>query len=124
MTMPAIFDHHSLRCIGGGTYASPECVAEEIPVALVYNDISHAVMMATPQDLDDFALGFSLTERILHQPDELLESAQRITDAGIELSLTITNERFCELRARRRNLVGRTGCGLCGVDSLGEALRP
>src|SRR6476469_887903 len=101
-----------------------ETVAEETPVAIVYNGISHAVMMATPQDLEDFALGFSLTEGILERPEELLDCEARATAQGIEMALTITSRRFAALGTRRRNLAGRTGCGLCGVDSLDQALRP
>src|SRR5690242_255332 len=99
-------------------------IAEETAVSLTYNGISIAVMMATPQDLEDFALGFSLTEGILRHPTELLDCEERPAPKGVEIALTITNHRFADLRARRRSLVGRTGCGLCGVDSLEQALRP
>jgi len=111
------------RWMGGETLRDVESIAEEVPVALVYNGVSHAVMMATPQHLGDFALGFSLTEGILQNPRELLHMTERTGCAGIEVSLTITHERFADLRARRRNLVGRTGCVLCGVDSLEQAVR-
>jgi formate dehydrogenase accessory protein FdhD len=114
----------SRRWSHGESSGSVEAIAEETPVALVYNGISHAVMMATPQDLEDFALGFSLTEGILDRPDELLDCEPRATAQGIEMALTITSRRFAALSARRRNLTGRTGCGLCGVDSLDQALRP
>ena len=114
----------SRRWTRGEMHEGAENIAEETAVALTYNGISHAVMMATPQDLEDFALGFSLTEGILLQPDELLDCEERPGPNGIEIALTIPNRRFAELRVRRRNLVGRTGCGLCGVDSLEQALRP
>jgi len=114
----------SRRWSSGESCGSVEAIAEETPVALVYNGISHAVMMATPQDLEDFALGFSLTEGILERPDELLDCEARVTARGIEMALTITSRRFAALSTRRRNLTGRTGCGLCGVDSLDQALRP
>ena len=114
----------SRRWNGGESSGSLEAIAEEMPVALVYNGISHAVMMATPQDLEDFALGFSLTEGILERPDELLDCEAQATARGIEIALTITSRRFAALGTRRRNLAGRTGCGLCGVDSLDQALRP
>jgi FdhD protein len=119
----SVLEYPGDRWMSGETLRDIESIAEEVPVALVYNGISHAVMMATPQDLHDFALGFSLTEGILQSPRELLHMTERAGCAGIELSLTITNERFADLRARRRNLVGRTGCGLCGVDSLEQAVR-
>jgi formate dehydrogenase accessory protein FdhD len=81
-------------------------------------------MMATPQDLTDFAVGFSLTEGIVNSSHEVFNCEERPGQDGIVVALTIANERFADLRARRRNLVGRTGCGLCGVESLGQAMRP
>ncbi|MBA2779834.1 formate dehydrogenase accessory sulfurtransferase FdhD [Billgrantia kenyensis] len=101
-----------------------DSIAVETAVALVYNGISHAVMMATPDDLDDFALGFSLTEGILHTPDELYGIEVREEPAGIAVHLEIATQRFMELKQRRRSLAGRTGCGLCGTESLEQAIRP
>lgn len=98
-------------------------VAVEVPVALVYNGISHAVMMATPADLEDFALGFSLSEGILQHPHELYDITIRTVDDGILVELDISAQRHAELRQRRRNLTGRTGCGLCGTESLDQAIR-
>ena len=97
-------------------------VATEIAIALVYNGISHVVMMATPADLEDFALGFSLSEGILESAKQLLDCEITETDKGIELALTITAEPFAKLKEKRRNLVGRTGCGLCGAESLDQAI--
>lgn len=98
-------------------------VAEEVPIALIYNGVSHAVMLATPQDLDDFALGFSLSEGILQSKSELYD-VEIVTQAqGIELRLEVASEAFAMLKERRRNLTGRTGCGLCGAESLEQALR-
>jgi formate dehydrogenase accessory protein FdhD len=114
----------SLRWDGEAAEAGAETIAEEVPVALVYNGISHVVMMATPQDLADFALGFSLSEGILADPTELYDLVEVPRETGIEVELTVAAERFQALKARRRNLTGRTGCGLCGVDSLAEAVRP
>ncbi len=114
----------SLRWDGEAAEAGAETIAEEVPVALVYNGISHVVMMATPQDLADFALGFSLSEGILADPTELYDLVETPRETGIEVELTVAAERFQALKARRRNLTGRTGCGLCGVDSLAEAVRP
>lgn len=101
-----------------------DAVAEEVPVALVYNGVSHAVMMATPAHLEDFALGFSLTEGILENPSELFEIEVQDTPDGVAVQMTVAARRFQALKERRRNLTGRTGCGLCGVDSLEEAVRP
>jgi FdhD protein len=98
-------------------------VAEETPIALIYNGISHAVMLATPQDLEDFALGFSLSEGILQDKSELYSVEVVAQKNGIELQLDVATEAFAKLKERRRNLVGRTGCGLCGAESLEQALR-
>jgi FdhD protein len=98
-------------------------VAEEVPIALIYNGVSHAVMLATPLDLEDFALGFSLSEGILHSKSELYDIEIVAQPQGIELRLDVATEAFVKLKERRRNLVGRTGCGLCGAESLEQALR-
>lgn len=98
-------------------------VPDEVPVALVYNGISHVVMMATPLDLEDFALGFSLSEGILNDATELLDVEAEPAGDGVEVRLQITGRAFAGLKDRRRNLTGRTGCGLCGVDSIDQAVR-
>jgi FdhD protein len=98
-------------------------VAEETPIALIYNGVSHAVMLATPQDLEDFALGFSLSEGILQDKSELYDCEIVAQSEGIELRMEIASECFVRLKEKRRNLVGRTGCGLCGAESLAQALR-
>ena len=98
-------------------------VAEEVPIALIYNGVSHAVMLATPQDLEDFALGFSLSEDILQNKSELYDVEIVMQPQGIELRLDVATECFVKLKERRRNLVGRTGCGLCGAESLEQVLR-
>lgn len=90
----------------------------EVPVAMVYNGISHAVLLASPQDLQDFALGFSLSEGILQHAGELYDCEIFGSAQGIEVRMEIATARFAALKERRRNLAGRTGCGLCGVDSL------
>lgn len=98
-------------------------VAEEVPVALIYNGVSHAVMLATPDDLEDFALGFSLSEGILYNSKELYSLDVIEQDNGIAVQMEIASERFVALKERRRNLAGRTGCGLCGTESLEHAVR-
>jgi FdhD protein len=108
----------------GSSAAITEVIAEEVPVALVYNNISHAVMMATPADLTDFGLGFSLSEGILADKDELMDIGIAESEAGIEVRMAIALKRFRLLRERRRTLAGRTGCGICGVESLEHAVRP
>jgi len=100
-----------------------DSVAEEIPVALEYNGISHAVMMASPADLEDFALGFSLSEGILLNRSELYECDLVENVDGIQVQLQVATERFVKLKEQRRNLTGRTGCGLCGAETLQQAIR-
>lgn len=97
-----------------------DTVAAELPVALVYNGISHAVMMATPADLMDFARGFSLAEKIVDHPAQIydVEMVRQPGSQGIELRIQIASACFMRLKERRRSLAGTTGCGLCGVQSL------
>ena len=102
----------------GRATATTDWVADERPVALVFNGISHAVMMATPADLEDFALGFSLTEGLLLDPGEWRGVDVVHTPDGIEVRLEVASACEWRLRERRRSLAGRTGCGLCGTDSL------
>ena len=100
-------------------------MAEEIPVALVYNGISHAVMMTTPNMLEEFALGFTLAEGIASTPSEIYSI--EVTDGcrgGKNVELEIASECFWKLKERRRAMTGRTGCGLCGIESLEETIRP
>lgn len=98
-------------------------VAEEVPIAMVYNGISYAVMLATPQDFEDFAIGFSLAEGIIHGLDEVYGIEVVRHDNGIEVHIDLATERFHRLKERRRNLAGKTGCGLCGAESLDQAMR-
>jgi len=112
------------RLQAAGNEVLDEIVAEEVAVALVYNGISHAVMMATPCDLEDFARGFSLSERIVEKPSEIFDIEVEAVGPGIEVRLEISGQRLAGLQQRRRSLAGRTGCGLCGVESLDAALRP
>ncbi|MBH8579235.1 formate dehydrogenase accessory sulfurtransferase FdhD [Bisbaumannia pacifica] len=111
---------------GNGWYADAQqdLLALEVPVALVYNGISHAVMMATPADLEEFALGFSLSEGILAHPHECYDLEVQEEARGLTVHLTISSQRLAALKARRRNLAGRTGCGLCGTEALEQAIRP
>lgn len=101
-----------------------DALALEVPVALVYNGISHAVMMASPADLVDFALGFSLTEGIIAHPHECYDLEVQEDTRGLTVHLTIASQRQAELKERRRSLAGRTGCGLCGTEALDQAIRP
>lgn len=98
-------------------------IAEEVPVSLVYNGLPHVVMLATPTDLEDFALGFSITEGIIKNPQELLTARIYNRANGIEVQLKIPEQRFQCLADKGRNLTGRTGCGLCGASTLRQAIR-
>lgn len=107
----------------GNLHESTETVAEELPVAMVYNGISHAVMLASPQDLEDFALGFSLSEDILSDASELFDVEIERGPKGIEVQMRIAGQRMHALKLRRRQLLGRTGCGVCGAESLDQLCR-
>jgi len=100
--------------------AATEEVAVETPVALTVNGVSQAVMLATPTDLEDFALGFGIAEGWFTSRRELLDVEIHLQDRGIELALTVTASCEQRLKARRRTLAGRTGCGLCGIESLAD----
>jgi len=104
-----------------GPVADP--IAAEVPVALTYNRVSHVVMMATPADLEDFGLGFSLTEGLIGSPADLLAARVIPRPGGLELAMTITEAWFDRLATHRRNMAGRTGCGLCGAENIEQALR-
>ena len=98
-------------------------IAEEVPISLVYNGVPHVVMLATPADLEEFALGFSITEGIIKNPQELLSARIYNRSNGIEVQIKIPDHRFQCLADKGRNLTGRTGCGLCGASTLKQAIR-
>jgi FdhD protein len=99
-------------------------IPEETAVAFTYDGSTYAVMMATPQNLEDFALGFSFTERLISSPADIRQLDIVEYDAGIELRMWLSEPRAAVLSERRRHLAGPTGCGLCGIESLDEAVRP
>ncbi|MGR9088091.1 MAG: formate dehydrogenase accessory sulfurtransferase FdhD [Gammaproteobacteria bacterium] len=101
-----------------------DCIAEEVPVALVYNGEPHVVMLMTPTDIEEFSLGFSITEGIIADPSEILSTHVYNRANGIEVRLQIPESRFSCLAGKGRNLTGRTGCGLCGASTLRQAVRP
>jgi formate dehydrogenase accessory protein FdhD len=117
-------EHAAQRLDADGVVEVRETLAEETPVALLFNGEAHAVMMATPQDLEDFALGFALTEGIVAAADELRFVEALPRGAGIALHLAIPSVRFEALQTRRRSLTGRSGCGLCGAETLEQAIVP
>ncbi len=105
-------------------HPQPDELAEEIPVALVYNGISHVVMMATPKDLEQFAVGFSLSEGIIEHRREIFGMDVVSVCNGLEVQIELSSRRFMGLKARRRALAGRTGCGVCGVEQLNDIGKP
>jgi FdhD protein len=117
------------RCVArqawrnGSTVLGERTLAEEVPVAFSYNGATHAVLMATPDDLEDFALGFSYTEGIVATPAEIAELAVVSVAEGIVLRMWLTGARSDAFAARRRRFVGPAGCGMCGLESLAEANR-
>lgn len=110
--------------LDGGISPAHAAVAEEVPIAFIYNGRPHVVMMGTPADLEDFAVGFSLTEEIVATAAEITRLEVVRHAQGIELQLTIPDAAARRLEHRGRQLVGQTGCGLCGVETVAEVLRP
>jgi len=100
-----------------------DSIAAEVPLALTYNRVSHVVMMATPLDLEDFAVGFSITEGLIGGLEDLQGIRIIPRQGGIELAMTISENWFDRLATQRRNMAGRTGCGLCGAENIEQALR-
>jgi len=98
-------------------------VAEEAPVALTFNSIPHVVMLATPRDLTDLGRGFALTEALVAAPAEILGAELKADGDALEVALAVPQERLVALLAQRRNLTGRTGCGVCGAETIEQAIR-
>lgn len=109
--------------VRGSAGGADDCVADEVPIALEYNGISHAVMLATPLDLEDFALGFSLTEEIVDSRADVRDLEVVEGCGGLTVQLEIASSCFARLKDKRRSLAGRTGCGLCGAESLPQAVQ-
>src|SRR5271169_5131002 len=107
----------------GSTVLGERTLAEEVPVAFSYDGATHAVLMATPDDLEDFALGFTLTEGIITTAAEIAELAIVSVADGIVLRMWLAGARSDAFAARRRRFVGPAGCGMCGLESLAEANR-
>jgi len=128
-TLPVVDDSGAQRLDvrvrrDGAVRESQDWLADEVPVALIFNGISHAVMLATPLDLEDFALGFGLTEGVLARPDELYGVEVLPDPAGMRIEMEVSSACFARLKDRRRSMAGRTGCGLCGTESLEQVEPP
>lgn len=99
-------------------------LANEVRIALIYNGVSHTVMMATPQNLEMFAIGFTLSERIVEQAQEIKSVDIEVIATGVMIFIEITQRRFMALKEQKRSMAGRTGCGLCGIAQLEHAVKP
>jgi FdhD protein len=123
MTRPAITQTSRLARRAGGMAAANRMVPEETPVAFSYAGTTHAVMMASPADFEDFALGFSLTEGIVSAAEEIEAIEVEDLGAGIDIQIRLKDKANTRFEARRRRLAGPVGCGLCGIESIEEAMR-
>lgn len=99
-------------------------VPEEVPVAFSFYGTTHAVMMASPADLEDFAVGFCLSDGVIAQADDIEALDIIDVDGGIDLQIKLKQDMRDALKARQRHMAGPVGCGLCGIESIAEALRP
>ncbi len=99
-------------------------IPEETAIALTYNGGTYAVMMGTPKDLRDFAIGFSLSEGVVQSPEDISSLDIIHLDDGIELRMWLAPAKAELINERRRHIAGPTGCGICGIDSIAEAVRP
>jgi FdhD protein len=120
---PAVTSTLRLARRADGTASAVRLVPEEAPVAFSYAGTTHAVMMASPADFEDFALGFSLTEGIVGGPDEIEDIAVQDLGAGFDIQIRLRDRANTRFEARRRRLAGPVGCGLCGIESIEEAMR-
>jgi FdhD protein len=121
---PAPLATYEVTRWGDGTVSEvSDRVAEETPVSFVYNGLAYAVMMASPADLEDYAAGFSLSEGIVQGPGELKRVEVIALDEGILVRIEIPEERAAQIEIQRRNMAGRTACGLCGAESIEQVVR-
>jgi FdhD protein len=108
----------------GEMSSTVRAVPEETAIAFTFNGTTHAVMMATPADFEDFAVGFALTEGLIESSSEIVSLDVMMAPLGIELRIWLPEDRAKIYAARRRSMAGPTGCGLCGIESLEEVARP
>ncbi len=108
----------------GASHPGERSLAEECAIAITYNDLPYAVMMASPLDLEDFALGLTLTEGFAEHPRDILSCKTVSHDLGVEMRMVLTRPALERVLNRRRRIAGYTGCGVCGLESLEQAMRP
>ena len=123
-TPPAIAHVQRTLVTHNGISAGTRAIPEETAVSFTYGSATFAVMMATPQNIEDFAVGFSLTEGIVEKTAEITTIEIMPLDQGVEARMTLSEPRNVQLDSRRRRLAGPAGCGLCGIESLEAAVRP
>jgi FdhD protein len=122
-SIPGIVELPVRRWRDGVWETALDRVADEVPVALTFNSIPHVVMLATPADLLDLGRGFSFTEALVASADEIRAAELKRSEQGIEVALSVPQQRLAQLLDRRRNLTGRTGCGVCGAETIEDAIR-
>ncbi|MDY0067153.1 MAG: formate dehydrogenase accessory sulfurtransferase FdhD [Steroidobacteraceae bacterium] len=118
-----ICEAHVQRWLRGQTKQEIDRLAEETPVALHYNGIPHVVMLASPDSLEDLAVGFTWSEALVQSPHEIHSVHVRSVEEAMEINIGVTAQRFSELLRLQRNMSGRTGCGVCGARTIAEAIR-
>lgn len=123
MTGSTFTRHSEIAWRGGQTQSTSRLIAEETAIALTYNGSTHAVMMGTPADLEDFGIGFSLTEGIVRRRGEIRSIDLIPNELGVEVRMWLDGDCSASLAARRRAISGPVGCGLCGIESLEQARR-
>jgi FdhD protein len=121
---PVRITHRQIWRDNGGFSTGDRAIPEETAIALSYEGGTYAVMMGTPTDLEDFAVGFSLSEGVIDSKDEIISLDVVELDDGIDVQMWLDTSRATGLGERRRHIAGPTGCGLCGIDSIAEAMRP
>ena len=122
-SIPGIVELPVRRWRDGQWEEARDRVADEVAVALTFNSIPHVVMLATPADLLDLGRGFAFTEALVAAPEEVRAAELKSTEQGIEVALSVPQQRLAALLDRRRNLTGRTGCGVCGAETIEDAIR-
>ena len=120
---PSTATAYRISVRAGVSTPGKRALPEEVPVALTFGGSTQAVMMATPADLEDFGLGFALSEAIVRTPDDIVSLEIVEVDQGFDVQMQLADDIQSALSSRRRKMAGPVGCGLCGIESIEEALR-